>query len=503
MNRAIRNRVVHSQESSAAIGVLAGQQRQAYNSAVEYVLDHPGAGKNQLQGLLTLWRQEQPGRWPGPVCVQRPGLFRGRDSVRRFHAADAQTLRETVKEVKLRENPQGKGRPPRHLRDRDPGALFRSKKGRTVLVIEDATAIGLTGRRTIQAAGMTLKLAEPVPANSNVRAVQITERDSSLRKGRHRPLASRSYEINVIVQALDPEEKDPLEKQLGLDAGIVHLLTGSNGVTHDHPKEESEKIQRLLSEIETLQAKRNRCRRGSRQWIKRQKEIRKRSGKISNLRDNREHHIAKRIAEENNLIVVEDLKNRNMRASARGTPENPGRNVRAKSGLNRKLAQARPGAIRAKLERHCEKTGALFLKVDPRYTSQTCSQCGFKDRRNRKSQPDFKCLRCLAAMNADENGAVNVLRKGRETLYLLALLTNASMQDGGRKSPNRRGRAPSGTAGGITAVRRQSPSGTTSRPGSTPRGERERTSPERTRAGGEAPAVRTGVGGDTRFAQDG
>ena len=85
MNRAIRNRVRYSPESSLAIGQRARQQRHARNAAIEFVLKHPNTAKNEVQRQLTLWRKADPKKWAGSVAVQRPGLFRGRETVRQFH----------------------------------------------------------------------------------------------------------------------------------------------------------------------------------------------------------------------------------------------------------------------------------------------------------------------------------------------------------------------------------------------------------------------------------
>ena len=55
--------------------------------------------------------------------------------------------------------------------------------------------------------------------------------------------------------------------------------------------------------------------------------------------------------------------------------------------------------------------GRNFIAVDPKYTSQTCSECGFKHPDNRKTQADFECLSCGFKDNADHNGAVNILAR--------------------------------------------------------------------------------------------
>jgi putative transposase len=52
------------------------------------------------------------------------------------------------------------------------------------------------------------------------------------------------------------------------------------------------------------------------------------------------------------------------------------------------------------------EAGRRLVAVDPKYTSQICSQCGFKHPDNRKTQADFACLLCGYQDNADHNAAV-------------------------------------------------------------------------------------------------
>ena len=185
----IQNRVRYSAKSSQAIGEQASRQRQAYNQAVEYTLAHPNVTRNGLQAVLTRWRQEDKEKWTGTTAVQRPRLYRGRDSVRKFHRADAPVLRECLKELKQRAKTSKKtARPPRHgnnpRRDPDSRRLFRSRKAPTGLSIQEAESIKVISARTLKVGSMTLKLAWPIPEDTNVRTVNIQERDSSIRKGR-------------------------------------------------------------------------------------------------------------------------------------------------------------------------------------------------------------------------------------------------------------------------------------------------------------------------------
>jgi transposase len=105
------------------------------------------------------------------------------------------------------------------------------------------------------------------------------------------------------------------------------------------------------------------------------------------------------------VIRVEDLKIRNLVRSARGTREFPGRNVRAKAGLNRSIHAAGWGRLVTRLE---EKAPGRVEKIKPAYTSQTCNACGHCDPKNRESQAVFRCRVCEHLDHADVNAAKNI-----------------------------------------------------------------------------------------------
>ena len=105
------------------------------------------------------------------------------------------------------------------------------------------------------------------------------------------------------------------------------------------------------------------------------------------------------------LIRVEDLRIGNMTRSAKGTRENPGRNVRAKAGLNRAILGSGWGLLVRRLQ---DKAPGRVEKVSPAFTSQRCSACGQVDRDSRKSQAVFRCTACGFACHADVNAAINI-----------------------------------------------------------------------------------------------
>jgi putative transposase len=111
------------------------------------------------------------------------------------------------------------------------------------------------------------------------------------------------------------------------------------------------------------------------------------------------------IARRFDVIRVEDLKISSMTRSAKGTSENPGTNVRAKSGVNREILRSGWGLLVRRLE---EKTSGRVEKINPAYTSQQCSACGRVDGKSRESQAIFRCTACGYACNADVNAARNI-----------------------------------------------------------------------------------------------
>ncbi len=109
---------------------------------------------------------------------------------------------------------------------------------------------------------------------------------------------------------------------------------------------------------------------------------------------------------------MEDLRVKNMTASARGTVDNPGTNVRQKASLNRTILDKPWGRLRTTLEWHGPKHGCEVVAVPAAYTSQTCSNCWSVAAESRESQADFSCVACEFQANADVNAAKIVLALG-------------------------------------------------------------------------------------------
>ena len=67
--------------------------------------------------------------------------------------------------------------------------------------------------------------------------------------------------------------------------------------------------------------------------------------------------------------------------------------------------------VLAKLETRSELEGFKFIKVNPAYSSQTCSSCGSIDKNSRNGEI-YHCTICGIEIDADTNASINILRRG-------------------------------------------------------------------------------------------
>ncbi|MFF6888725.1 RNA-guided endonuclease InsQ/TnpB family protein [Streptomyces sp. NPDC012421] len=134
---------------------------------------------------------------------------------------------------------------------------------------------------------------------------------------------------------------------------------------------------------------------------------------VAARRSSTQHLLTKRIVTQYDHVAIEDLRVKNMTASAHGTKEKPGRNVQAKAGLNRSILDVGFGEIRRQIEYKARLYGTAVSVVDPAYTSQTCNRCGHVDAKNRRTRDLFTCTRCGHATHADIGAAINIKNRAQ------------------------------------------------------------------------------------------
>jgi len=195
---------------------------------------------------------------------------------------------------------------------------------------------------------------------------------------------------------------------VGIDMGVENFLVTSDGEFVDNPRF----LQSHKRQMRILQRKLARQKKLSYNWYRTKTQISKLHLKTKNQRKDFLHKSANSLLSSYDFISAEKLNLKNMTKSAKGTIEEPGKNVKQKAGLNRSMLDLGLGMFFKIVNYKSEWQGKMLVQINPAYTSQQCSACYHVEAGNRKSQSEFLCLACGYKANADYNAAKNILREG-------------------------------------------------------------------------------------------
>ena len=118
------------------------------------------------------------------------------------------------------------------------------------------------------------------------------------------------------------------------------------------------------------------------------------------------HEITTALVRSYGRIAIEALQVRNMTRSAKGTVDEPGKQVAAKRALNRRILDQTWGGLVTQLTYKAEWAGRELVAVNPAYTSRTCSSCGARTPQRHYRVHD--CAECGTSLDRDINAARNV-----------------------------------------------------------------------------------------------
>lgn len=198
------------------------------------------------------------------------------------------------------------------------------------------------------------------------------------------------------------------ETAVGVDRGVAAAIATSEGELIDRPFVTASEHRRVVA----LQRRLSRCRKRSANRDKVRAALAQVRARERRRRKDFCAQAAHRLAAKNAIVVLEDLKIKNLTRSAKGTLDNPGRNVKAKSGLNRAILGKGWNQFALALSAAARYSGTTVVAVPAALTSQRCSQCGHADPKSRESQAVFRCTYCAHTEHADVNAAKNILAAG-------------------------------------------------------------------------------------------
>jgi putative transposase len=222
--------------------------------------------------------------------------------------------------------------------------------------------------------------------------------------------AARSYRVtqdwagrwHVAFAAIPPPIPVPgTGRVVGIDRGVAVSAALSTGELLVAPRLSAGRERRLRR----LRRRLSRARRGSNRRARVKLAIARLRARDRDARKDWAEKTSTDLARRFDLIRIEDLPVAGMTRSARGTVAEPGRNVRAKAGLNWEILASAWGLLARRLQ---DKASGRVEKINPAFTSQRCSACGHVDGKSRESQAGFQCTACGFACNADVNAARNI-----------------------------------------------------------------------------------------------
>jgi len=225
-------------------------------------------------------------------------------------------------------------------------------------------------------------------------------------------LRGGKWYVSVQTQREVDEPIHPSQSVLGIDLGIT-LLAALSTKEPILPINSFRKMEKKLAHLQRQLAKKKK---GSHNAQKIKHKIQKCHVRIANIRNDHLHKTTTTLCKNHAVLVVENLQVKEMSQSAKGTIENPGRNVKAKAKLNKSILDQGWGEFVRQITYKQRWMGGYVIKVAPQYTSLRCSCCGHTAKENRISQARFACVKCGHTENSDINAAKNIEAAGRAVL---------------------------------------------------------------------------------------
>lgn len=379
--KAYKFRLEPTPEQSQRLRQLCGCARFVWNLGLAETKRIPGSGEKlpsafELNRMLTVWK-----KMPGHIFLQDAYTDNLQQKLKDLHAAWKRCFDKKL----AAKAPVWK----------------RKNEGRdSIRFVNFEKYCRLENRRVKLPSGLGwVKFRQSQRVNGKIKNATISQ------------LAGQWY-ISFQVEVKTAEPNHTSTTIVGLDAGVTKLATLSDGTVYQ-PVNSFKASQRKLA---TLQRQLSRKVKFSSNWQKQKRKVQRLHSHIANIRRDYLHKVTSEISKNHAMIVIEDLKVSNMSKSAKGTAEQHGRNVKAKSGLNRSILDQGWYEMRRQLEYKQLWRGGQVLAVPPAYTSQRCACCGHTAKENRLSQSKFVCQACGYTANADVNGARNILAAGHVVL---------------------------------------------------------------------------------------
>lgn len=198
-------------------------------------------------------------------------------------------------------------------------------------------------------------------------------------------------------------------KAIGIDVGLLDLAVTSDGSKFANPRH----IKKAERNLKRKQRNLSRKQKGSNRRAKARRLVARAHQRVADARRDHLHKLSRRIVDENQIVVVEDL-------NVKGMVKNP--------NLAKAISDAGWGMFTNFLSYKCEREGKAFIKTNRWFpSSKACSTCGHVCDRMCLEVRHWTCSHCSASHDRDVNAARNIRDEG---IRMLAAGTVASASRG-------------------------------------------------------------------------
>ena len=210
-----------------------------------------------------------------------------------------------------------------------------------------------------------------------------------------RTVTGKYYASLLVEDGVEtPASIQTVNTVLGVDMGLTHLAIDSEGTKIANPRF----LKRASANLRRKQKALSRCQKGSKGRAQARLKLAKAHERLANTRTDFQHNLSRQLIDENQAVVVETLKVKNLLKSRK---------------LAKHIADASWFSLIQKLEYKAKAQGKHLVKIDQWFaSSKTCSCCGYKMDSLPLSVRNWLCPACSVELDRDVDAAINIRQQG-------------------------------------------------------------------------------------------